>query len=285
MINRLLPTTAIVVSLLSLGIAGCTQTSNTDQASSTAVGPEQVETLMRLGDYSLASGDTAGAISIYRRAHVMEPAAIEPLSRLGAALTRLGSYEEAAGAYRTALELEPANAEMQRGLANALIALRRPQEALRFLQPTSAATEPGQTAPPPTDPRVQNSLGVAYDMMGRHDQAQQSYRQGLSASPNDLTLKSNLALSMSLNGQHAQAVDLARQSASHPQATIRHRRTLAMILAFADREAEAADVLRSVDSEAEVARNLAYYSQLKRIPASGDRAAAIGGAGAPAITQ
>ena len=58
-----------------------------------------------------------------------------------------------------------------------------------------------------------------------------------------------------------------------------------MILAFADRYSEAADILRSVIGEADIARNLAYYRQLKQIPSSGDRAAAIGGAGAPAITR
>ena len=285
MIDRLLPTTAVVVSLLGFGIAGCSQTSSIDPATSGAVAPDQVETLMRLGDFTLASGDTAGAIGIYRRAHLLEPAAIEPLSRLGTSLSRLGSYEDAAGAYRTALAIEPGDAELQRGLANALIALGRPAEALQYLVGPATAGAPRHTRPGTSDPRLQNSIGVAYDMMGDHGQAQQSYRHGLLMSPTDLTLKSNLALSLSLDGSHDQAVALAREAATHPQATVRHRRTLAMILAFADRDAEAADVLRSVDGEAEVARNLAYYDQLRRIPGSGDRAAAIGGAGAVAITQ
>lgn len=284
MIDRLLPTTAIFASLLSLGIAGCTQGAGDGGVptgpgraaeASADVGTDRVETLMRLGDYTLASGDTATAISLYRRAHLLEPSAVGPLHRLGASLSRLGSYEQAAGAYRTALEIDPGNPETRRGLGNALIALNQPQDALRYLQSAAEVEAP--------DPRLLNSIGVAHDMLGQHGQAQRFYRRGLSLRPTDLTLKSNLALSMSLEGDDDAAISLARESAAHPQATGRHRRTLAMILTFGDRQAEAANILRTIEEEADVRRHLAYYEELKRIPTSGQRAAAIGGAGAPAI--
>lgn len=284
MIERLLPTTAIVVALLGFGLAGCAQSPDGDPSGSAGalsgsgdVGTERVETMMRLGDFSLASGDIAGAISLYRRAHILEPNAVAPLSRLGAAWSRLGSYEEASGAYQAALEIDPANADVKRGLGNALIALRRPQDALNLLGPQADVAD--------ADPRLQNSRGVAHDMLGQHGPAQRLYRQGLAARPSDLTLKSNLALSLSLDGNDPEAIRLAQEAAAHPQATTRHRQTLAMILAFAGQDAEAARVLRSVTDEADVARNLAYYRQLEQIPFSGDRAAAIGGAGSPAISQ
>ncbi|NBC33828.1 MAG: tetratricopeptide repeat protein [Alphaproteobacteria bacterium] len=286
MIGPLLPKTAIIACLLGLGLAGCTQTPDGTASpsgpgrtgeSSVDAGADRVETLMRLGDYTLAGGDTATAISLYRRAHLLEPNAVAPLLRLGASLSRLGSYEQAAGAYRTALEINPGNPEVRRGLGNALIALGRPREALDYLD---AAAQSGGA-----DPRLLNSMGVAHDMLGQHDQAQRFYTRGLSQRPTDLTLKSNLALSRSLEGDHGDAIRLARESAAHPQATARHRRTLAMILTFADREGEAADVLRTVEEEGDIPRQLAYFERLKRIPASGDRAAAIGGAGAPAIAN
>ena len=235
---------------------------------------ETVETLLRLGDFTMGRGDIVSAVAMYRRAHEAAPEAIAPLLRLGSALAQAGSFEDSAGAYRPALQLEPVNAEAQRGLGNALVALNRPREGLPYLETALAISN---------DYRAYNSIGVALDHLGRHQDAQFYYRQGAAVAPNDVSLISNLALSLALSGQAAEAIELARQAATVPSATARHRQTLALVLALSGQMDAAADVARRDLEETEVQSTLQYYRALSSIPDSGQRAAAIGGVGAAAI--
>ena len=274
-------TTVCAVSLLAL--SGCGTPASDDAGSlrgreltgiPLTEADDRVDTLLRLGDYTLARGDAVSAVAMYRRAHQAEPGAIMPLMRLGTALAQLGSFEESAGAFRTALAVEPVNAEAHRGLGNALVALNRPEEGLPHLETALAISN---------DYRAYNSIGVALDLMGRHDDAQFYYRQGASVASDDVDLLANLSISLSLSGNTAEAIVLAREAASFPSATMRHRQTLALVLGLAGQFDQAADVLRVDLSESDIQSYLDFYATVRSIPDSGSRAAAIGGAGAPAV--
>ena len=221
---------------------------------------------MRLGDFTLARGDAASAVAMYNRAHQAEPNAILPLMRLGVAFAQLGSYEESAGAYPDA----------HRGLGNALVALNRPQEGLPNLETALAMSN---------DPRAYNSIGVALDMLGRHDDAQFYYRQGVELAPGDTDLTANLALSLALSNQFDEAIALMRGAAARPDATARHRQNLALILALANRTDEAIGVARQDLDEEAVDRNIAFYEYVRSLPDSGARAMAIGSGGSAAVQR
>ncbi len=275
MITRLLSRLPLPLVLANLVIAGCTTTGMDGQLTFGAADDpdpagQSVETLVGLGDYAAVRGDPMSAVALYRRAHMAEPQALTPLMRLGAALARVGSYDEAAGAYRAALRIEPVSAEAQRGLGNALVAAGRPAEGLPHLETALSLAN---------DPRAYNSIGVALDMLGRHEDAQFYYRQGLALAGEDIDLRSNLALSLSLSGREEEAIALARSVAAAPNARLRHRQNLALVLALAGRTADAEDVARLDFDEQAVQRNMQYFASLRAIPDSGQRAAAIGGAG------
>ena len=269
--------------LISVTVSACESTSNRPGVvgGGTPAGPveldaQSVDTLVRLGDFTLARGDAASAVAMYNRAHQAEPDAILPLMRLGVAFAQLGSYEESAGAYRAALAIEPVNPDAHRGLGNALVALNRPQEGLPNLETALAMSN---------DPRAYNSIGVALDMLGRHDDAQFYYRQGVELAPGDADLTANLALSLALSRQFDEAIALMREAASRPDATARHRQNLALILALADRTDEAIGVARQDLNEEEVERNIAFYEYVKSLPDSGARAMAIGSGGSAAVQR
>src|SRR5512140_1636014 len=60
-----------------------------------------------------------------------------------------------------------------------------------------------------TDPEnipALNGLGVALDMLGRHDEAQDAYRQVLAIAPADMIAGNNLGLSLTLAGRYADAM-------------------------------------------------------------------------------
>ncbi|MCA8908227.1 MAG: tetratricopeptide repeat protein [Rhodospirillaceae bacterium] len=235
---------------------------------------ERVQTLLRMGDFTLARGDAVSAVAMYREAHNAAPSAITPLLRLGAALAQIGSYQESAGAYRSALEIDAVNSEAQRGLGNALVALNRPTEALPYLETALAISN---------DYRAYNSIGVALDQLGRHDDAQFYYRQGVAAAPNDIDLVSNLSLSLALSGQFQEAISFAERAASVPEANVRHRQTLALVLALAGQPNAAAEIMAADMPAEQVQAAIQYFELVRSIPNSADRAVAIGGAGAAAI--
>lgn len=226
-----------------------------------------VETLVRMGDFTMSRGELPAAISLYRRAHAAAPDRPLPLEKLGRALSTIGSHDEAAGAFRSLLEIDPVNPIGLRGLGNAYLALNEPDLALPNLE---AAVAVQKNAP------AYSSLGVALDMLGRHDEARDAYERALRMAPGDLDVATNFAISLSLSDRHDEAVQLMRQTANSPTATVRHRQNLALIYGLANRTDDARAIARLDLDELSVERSLAYYAMLQRIEDSRRRAAAIG---------
>ncbi|HKW55264.1 MAG TPA: tetratricopeptide repeat protein, partial [Stellaceae bacterium] len=152
---------------------------------------------MRVADETRAGGDLATAASLYRRIHDMRPSDPQPLARLGSTLTQLKSYTEAAQAYRAALELSPNDPELRRGLAIVLLSLGQPEPAVVQLEKAIGDDH--------DDARLYSALGVAHDLMGRHDLAQAAYLDGLRLAPKSPGLRNNYALSLALSGDYGAA--------------------------------------------------------------------------------
>lgn len=273
--SKLLNTASVAIVLGCAALAGCTgppggdvpHARNQSTSGELVVTDNSVETLVRMGDYTMSRGEIPSAISLYRRAHAAAPDRDLPLEKLGRALSTIGSHDEAAGAYRSLLEIDPVNLIGLRGLGNAYLALNDPDLALPNLE---AAVAIGK------DASSYSSLGVALDMLGRHQDAQDAYDRALELAPGDLDVATNLAISLSLSDRHDEAVQLMRQTAGAPTATVRHRQNLALIYGLANRTDDARAVARIDLDELTVERSLAYYAMLQRIEDSRRRAAAIG---------
>jgi Flp pilus assembly protein TadD/cell division protein FtsN len=231
--------------------------------------PEQsAETLVKVADQTRAGGDLGNAVALYRRAHELAPSDPVPLARTGETLAQMQSYTEAAEAYQAALSITPGDPELHRGFANVLLALGKPQLALAHLEiATSKNTG---------DPRIFNALGVAHDLAGRHDLAQQDYRRGLSLAPDQVSLRNNLGLSQALSGDFNGAIATLSDLVSRPGATARNRQNLALVYGLAGDNTHAALVARSDLDEAAVRNNLAYFTLLRSLDDVGRTAAILG---------
>lgn len=268
-------TVSVAIALGCAALAGCADPPGYDvphasgqSTSGQLVGDDNsIETLVRLGDFTMSRGQIPAAISLYRRAHSAAPGKVLPLEKLGRAFATIGSHEEAAGAFRTLLEIDPVNAIGLRGLGNAYLALNEPDLALPNLEAAVAVSD---------DPSSYSSLGVALDMAGRHQDALDAYGNALQLAPGDLDIATNMAISLSLSDRHDEAVQLMRRTASAPTATVRHRQNLALIYGLANRTDDARATARIDLDERSVERSLAYYAALQRIEDSRRRAAAIG---------
>ena len=238
-------------------------------ATPVSLSPEQTaDTLLKTGDGERAAGDVAGAVGLYRHAHELAPGAVEPLQRLGETLAQIQSYTEASQAYEAALVIDAGNPDLHRGLGIVLLALGQPMLALSHLE-IAARTRPN-------DPRVYNALGVAHDLSGHHDLAQQDYRKGLNLAPDQLSLRNNLGLSQALAGNYSGAAATLSDLAARPGATARNRQNLALVYGLAGDTDHAAAVGRSDLDEAAVRNNINYYTLLRSLDDIGRTAAILG---------
>jgi len=230
-------------------------------------GTVSTDTLMKLADQARESGDLGTAAGFYQRAHEMDPGSIQPLLQLGSIWAAMHQPKSAADAWQAALAIDPANTTALRGFANAKIQSGDPAGAISPLQ-TAARLQP--------DWRVQNSLGVADDMLADHAAAQAAYRAGLGLAPGNLQLTSNLGLSLALGGDFAQALPMLEKAAQDPTATPRQRQNLALAYGLSGNDQKAAQFLKVDLDPAMVQANLGYYEYLRLLHDRKAVATAIG---------
>jgi len=216
-----------------------------------------LDALMRVGAAARAGGDYANAVSVYRRAAEVAPRDAAPFLALGDTLVDAGNANEAIVAYNSARERDQHNPLAQRGIAKAFLMTNRAELALEPISRALAVT--------PNDPKLLMLIGVADDLMGRHAEAQDRYRQALALTPGDPSLAVNLALSFVLTGDYPAAISALRPVAMSPAAGAHERQTLALIYGLKGDQTEAARVARLDLDEAAVEHNLVLYETLRRL--------------------
>ena len=119
-------------------------------------------------------------------------------------------------------------------------------------------------------------LGIAFDLLGRHDDAQRAYRRGLRIAPKDVDLRSNLALSLSLAGKHARAVRLMEELLADPSAKAGHELNFALILSLCKKDVAAERIIKAVLNDTRAEELMAQFRRIREIPGSRERALEIG---------
>ena len=207
--------------------------------------PPSYDALMRIGAAARSGGDFANAVSVFRRAAEIAPSQPAPFLEIGDTLLQAGNVNEAILAYNSALARDSSNPAALLGLAKAYIATGRPQLALG---PVSQAL-----ADHPDAPRLWLMLGVLKDLEGRHQEAQDCYRNGLKFAPGDKALTVDLALSLALGGNYPAAIAVLQPLAMAPTATAGERQNLALIYGLQGDVAEATRLGR-IDLDARLGR-------------------------------
>lgn len=211
---------------------------------------------LRVADSALAGGDAKSAALLYQKAAEEHPTQIEPLLGLARSLSALGDSDAAIIVFDQTLTLERNNSEARRGLALAYLGKGQPALALPHLDVLKKSQ--------PIDHRPHNLEGVAFDMMGRHAEAQDSYRTGLELAPTNVALRNNLGLSLALSGDVATAVEVLGAVAGEPDASARTRQNLALALGLAG-DIDAAREIGALDlPDDDVATNLDYYEMIRQ---------------------
>jgi tetratricopeptide (TPR) repeat protein len=229
---------------------------------------QDVQALVRLGDYLQERGELSTAIALYQRAATNSDNAGE-LIKLGRALAKVGANERAAGAFRRALSQEPDHPDALLGLGTTYLSLGQVERSIQYLE---QLVNQGDGA----DPVRYAALGAAFDIAGRHEQAVATYTAGLEVVPDDLDLKTNLALSYALNERYAEAIDLMLEVNDSLNAQQSHHRNLVLVLALAGQNKDAVATGLRLLGETETQDVLAQASSARGLTSAADRARAIG---------
>ncbi len=172
----------------------------------------------------------------------------------GDALTQLGRPEEAELAYRAAMHGPAASPGALIGLGRLKLASDPAMAETYFLRAVDA------------DPRNTtgwSDLGVARDLQGHHEGAQQAYRQALGIDPQMSAAVVNLALSLAMSGKGEEGVRMLRPLAAGSSASPKIRHDLAAALTMAGRRDEAEQILSADMSPDQVRQALDDYVAAK----------------------
>lgn len=212
----------------------------------------KAESLLRIAKATEEAGDAAAALDLYRQVVHLSPESVD--AWLGQARTHrvLGEKDGEIAALEQALDQNSGNAEVLRWLANTLIDAGSPDQALEHLE---LAEEQGAS-----DARLSNSRGVALDMLGRHEEAQDSFREALALETGRKGyIENNLAMSYLLAEDYDQAVALLSRLLETRGEDARLRQNLAMAYGLkGDHDKALALGLKDLSAEA-ATENIEFY--------------------------
>ena len=143
--------------------------------------------LERVADTALANRNYGAAARIYGQSRDLAPNRPGPALGLARASREIGDHRASVKAYRAVLALAPSHGAALREFSRQLMDMGAPKDAIPYLE-TALSSDP--------DPRLLNEFGIAHDLTGNHDAAQQQFRTALAFAPGDLTLRMNLGRSL-----------------------------------------------------------------------------------------
>jgi Flp pilus assembly protein TadD len=214
------------------------------------------------GSYSPYNETATAALARYVRALAETPNDFVTLVAAGRAALEVGDTGTAAGFFARADEVSPKSWQPQAGMGAVTVANGEPQAALAYF---NRAQQLGGTVG-----NFGADRGLAFDLLGRHAEAQADYRAALAGSDAD-TARARLALSLAISGNRAEALTtLAPLQAKGDPAGARAR---AFVLALTGDPAGARGAIEAAmpGSSSTLAPFLARLTALN----SGQKAAAV----------
>jgi Flp pilus assembly protein TadD len=246
--------TAAILIIIAVGAVApsCAGAAPVRDAAATAMPPPAA---LRLARAFRAAGDLSAALDLYRQVAGAPNADSAIQVEFADSLLEAGRLDEAMGAYG---RIEPGS----KNRADALLGLGL---ARMKLGATDAALDDVNraVAVQPDNARIRIAQGVILDSLGRHGEAQASYRIALAREPRSLAGRNDLALSLAATGQYAPAIDILAPIARSTDATPGLRQNLALIYALQG-DREAARQLARADLDANAADANQRFADLAR---------------------
>lgn len=238
-------------------LTGCqTATQNTPktlQYESPTVQPKTA-TLLRLGDNMLESGDVTSALGFYQKAHETQPNIALPLMKQSNTFFEAGQMKAGAEKLFEATKAEPRNQEIAVQYARLLLN-ENPAKASNFLIDAASRFN---------NARFYNWLGVSFDMVGRHKDAQIAYQNALALDVRNTSTMNNLGLSYAVTGMGDQAVATFKRLTDLEPKNVLYKKNMAIAQTLAKDIEGARKTLANVIPSAEAEALINTYRSLPK---------------------
>ena len=201
------------------------------------------------------SHDYGLALRYFRQLYTANPNDLTAALGYARNLRYTGTPGRAAQVLEKALKVGPEDTRLMAELGKVQIATGRPHEAVELLAKALSLGE--------ADWRSYTALGIANDHIGQRLEALQAYQAAQVLSPDNVAIINNMALSAALAGDMEEGTRLLEKAATLPGATAQVRQNLALLYGVGGKLA-AAERLARLDLPADlVARNIAYYREMR----------------------
>jgi Flp pilus assembly protein TadD len=219
---------------------------------------------LRVASAAEANGQMDVALSMYGSAAARDPNNAEVQARFAAALMRAGNRAQAEQVLAAAVQRRPDDPRLMLELGRMRLRSGAAGEALGLFDRVLARDA---RSVPALDGR-----GVALDLMGRHPEAQESYRRAQALAPDSISVANNLGLSLLLDGRPDEARAVLEPLARRADANQRVTANYAVALAATGDEAAARSVLGGEEADLRgVAEVLRVNRQVIEVTPTGGR--------------
>ena len=110
----------------------------------------------------------------------------------------------------------------------------------------------------PNNAMLQNLRAVAFDLQGKHLEAQKQYRSSLALESDQRSVQSNLGLSLAFSGDYQEAISLLEEVRKNPTSTPKDRHNLEIAYALSG-DIEKLESIFRVDLSEEIAGESSHY--------------------------
>lgn len=219
--------------------------------------PQQGKLTLGLADTALAGGAPRLALQVSQAVLAQNPHDVQALLRQGDAYYALGELAKATTSYDQVLAIQQRSVEAMLGLGRVAL----------VTDPAGATSRFGQVlALDPQNQAARTDRGIAFDLLGRHADAQSDYRQAIAAGGDATATEVDLGLSLAMSGDADSAVHILQPIASASDASARVRQDLAVALVLDGRDEEAERILLTQMSPEQVRLAIAAYRSLRDRP-------------------
>ena len=205
--NLALRTLACAVSTLALAGCGLTPPPRAEEARGA----------LRVADVAMAFGAPDLALRLANLDLEQHPGSVAAIRVRASALYALNAPAEAETAYRQLLLLDPADTAARLGLGRTLLRSDPVGAEAAFLAVLDRE---------PANGPALNDLGIARDLQGRHQDAQQAYRQAMELEPNNTNIRTNMDMSLGLSRLGMDAVPLRQAIVPPPEVPVEPQRPI-----------------------------------------------------------
>ena len=235
-------------------LSACETKTNVEDVATTAPTQkdEPISNFLRsAAERSQDTNNYEAASGYYQNLQSRDPGDLNATIGLARNLRLSGQADEAVRMLTASLRENPSRLDVKAELGKAQLASGLSREAIVTLSDVVTQV--------PGDWRALSALGIAHDVTGDPEKAQQLYNLALVVSPNAVSVLNNLALSLTLSGNLASGIATLERAVRLHDSGVQVRQNLALLYAMKG-DLDAAERLLKRDLSAEIVQhNLRYY--------------------------